>query len=202
MFCGERDFYVNALFNLREKLSRSKRYRESWAAAIVKRMIPLQIRVLRKEREWSQADLAKESQLTQGVISRAEDPNYGNLSINTLVRIAAGFDCAFIVRFVPFSELGRWYTQAESEKALSVASFQGDGGFEPWRATLLSGHFVNSNAWQWESLTVTQTAEVSSVSSVWPIPKKEPRAAMTPNPQGFLTLTAVQAMPAEYAEGH
>ena len=83
---------MNALSKLREKLDRSKRYRESFAASVVKRMVPLQIRVLRKQHEWSQARLAKESNLTQGEISRAEDPDYGNLTINTLVRIASGFD--------------------------------------------------------------------------------------------------------------
>jgi transcriptional regulator with XRE-family HTH domain len=88
-------------------------YRESFAASVAKRMIPLQIRVLRKQRgpEWSQARLAKESKLTQGVVSRAEDPDYGNPTLNTLVRIAAGFDCAFLGRFVPFSEVGKWYAK-------------------------------------------------------------------------------------------
>jgi len=120
---------VNVLSRLWEKLARSKRYRESFAASVVKRMIPLQIRVLRKQRGWSQVDLAKESKLTQGVISRAEDPDYGNLTVNTLVRIGAGFDCAYVGRFVPFSELGRWYANLSNEKALEVPSFNDDHGF-------------------------------------------------------------------------
>jgi len=114
---------VNALSNLWEKLSHSKKYRESFAASVVKRMIPLQIRALRKQRDWSQARLAAESKLTQGVISRAEDPEYGNLTVNTLVRIGAGFDCAFVGRFVPFSELARWYADLSDEKALEVPGF-------------------------------------------------------------------------------
>jgi transcriptional regulator with XRE-family HTH domain len=114
---------MNALSKLREKLARSRRYRESFAASVVKRMLPLQIRVLRKRREWSQARLAEESRVTQGVISRAEDPDYGNLTVNTLVRIGAGFDCAYIGRFVPFSELIKWYTDLEDEKSLEVLSF-------------------------------------------------------------------------------
>jgi transcriptional regulator with XRE-family HTH domain len=91
-------------------------------------MIPLQVRVLRKQRDWTQAHLAGESKLTQGVISRAEDPEYGNLTVNTLVRIGAGFDCAFVGRFVPFSELGRWYVALENEKALEVPTFGDDHG--------------------------------------------------------------------------
>ena len=120
---------MNGLSSLWEKLTRSKKYRESFVASVVKRMIPLQIRVLRKQRDWSQAQLATESKLTQGVISRAEDPDYGNLTVNTLVRIASGFDCAFVGRFVPFSELCRWYSMLEHENALRVPSFDDDAGF-------------------------------------------------------------------------
>ena len=125
---------MNTLSNLRQKLSRSKGYREAFVASVAKRMTPLQIRTLRRQRDWSQSRLATESGLTQGVISRAEDPEYGNLTINTLVRIASGFDCAFVGRFIPFSELGRWYTTLEDERAMEVESFADDSGFaEPVR---------------------------------------------------------------------
>ena len=117
---------MNALSSLWEKLDRSKRYRESFAASFVKRTIPLQIRVLRKQRGWPQARLAEESKLTQGVISRAEDPDYGNLTVNTLVRIGAGFDCAYVGRFVPFSELASWYVSLQNENVLEVPSFGND----------------------------------------------------------------------------
>ena len=113
---------MNALYKLWEKFSKSKKYRDSFVAAQTKQLIPMQIRVLRKQRDWSQTTLAQESNLTQGAISRAEDPDYGNLTINTLVRVAAGFDVAFVGKFVPFSELGRWFTEL-SEEGLEVASF-------------------------------------------------------------------------------
>jgi transcriptional regulator with XRE-family HTH domain len=129
---------MNALLSdLRSKLSRSKRYRDAFAASVAKRMIPLQIRVLRNQRGWSQARLAEESRLTQGVISRAQDPEYGNLTINTLVRIAAGFDCAYIGRFVPFSELGKWYIALEDENSFRVSSFADDVGFIERKMPLL-----------------------------------------------------------------
>jgi transcriptional regulator with XRE-family HTH domain len=133
---------MNALSNLWQRLDRSKRYRESFPAAVVKRMVPLQIRVLRKQRGWSQAQLAQESKLTQGVISRAEDPDYGNLTINTLVRIGAGFDCAFVGRFVPFSELAKWYVGMTDEKSLEVPSFADDRGFITSTAGEISGTSV------------------------------------------------------------
>jgi transcriptional regulator with XRE-family HTH domain len=112
-------------------------------------MIPLQIKVLRRQRDWSQERLAKESKLTQGVISRAEDPDYGNLTINTLVRVGAGFDCAFIGRFAPFSELGKWYTALDDENALQVPSFDSDNGLirrkEP-QAAAIKGADVEQSA--------------------------------------------------------
>jgi transcriptional regulator with XRE-family HTH domain len=117
---------MNALSRLWEKLTRSKKYRDGFVASTVKRMIPLQIRVLRKQREWSQAQLATESNLTQGVISRAEDPDYGNLTVNTLIRIGAGFDCAFVGRYVPFSDFAKWYANLSDEKSLEVSSFGDD----------------------------------------------------------------------------
>jgi transcriptional regulator with XRE-family HTH domain len=186
---------VNVLSNLREKLDQSKRYRESWAASIVKRMLPLQIRVLRREREWSQADLAKKAELTQGVISRAENPNYGNLSVNTLVRIAAGFDCAFIGRFVPFSELGKWYTSVTEDKALEVPSFPHDRGFEAL-PTVAPGELANCTYWQSAYLANSAPTEVFYV------PRKEPGTATvtTPHrPQEWQTITDVRYPHSEFA---
>jgi transcriptional regulator with XRE-family HTH domain len=101
----------------------SKKYRRAFVRAELKRGVPFQIRALRKKRGWSQEKLALASGLTQGVISRAEDPNYGNLTFNTVLEIAAGFDVAFIGRFVPFSELAQWVENL-SEESLQAASFE------------------------------------------------------------------------------
>src|SRR5438552_2501278 len=84
------------------KLASSKEYREAFVASFLKRYIPFQIRAIRKKRRISQPALAEASKITQGVISRAEDPDYGNLTLNTVLRIAAGFDLAFVGKFVRF----------------------------------------------------------------------------------------------------
>jgi transcriptional regulator with XRE-family HTH domain len=97
------------------KKLKDKRYREEYATAMLKRMIPYQVRAIRKKRGWSQAQLAEAAQVTQGVISRAEDPDYGNLTLTTIGRIAAGYDLAAIIRLVPFSELVR-YSENTSER--------------------------------------------------------------------------------------
>src|SRR5712664_3246459 len=90
-----------------EKL-RNKEYRSNFAALQLKRGVPFQIRTLLKKREWTQEQLAESANLTQGVVSRAQNPDYGNLTINTISRIASGFDVGFVGQFVPFSRLVEW----------------------------------------------------------------------------------------------
>ena len=105
-----------------EKL-RSKKYREQLVASQVKRGIPFQIRSLMKQKNLSQENLADRAGLSQGVVSRAANPNYGNLTLNTIIRIAAGFDVAFVGRFVPFSDLDEWFSNLSPE-TVSVQSFE------------------------------------------------------------------------------
>jgi transcriptional regulator with XRE-family HTH domain len=87
------------------KLASSKEYRDAFVSAFLKRFIPFQIRTIRKKRGISQKELAEDSAITQGVVSRAEDPDYGNLTFNTALRVASGFDLAFVGKFVGYSEL-------------------------------------------------------------------------------------------------
>jgi transcriptional regulator with XRE-family HTH domain len=88
-------------------------------------MIPFQITAMRKKVGWSQQQLAEASGLSQGVISRAEDPTYGNLTFNTILRIAAGFDVAFIGEFISFSQLVK-RVENLSEQSVQVATFEQD----------------------------------------------------------------------------
>lgn len=113
---------MSAFEQLWKKLARNKRYREEFVAAQVKRGIPFQIRALMKTLGLSQEALATRARLSQGVVSRAANPTYGNLTLNTIIRIAAGFDVAFVGRFVPFSELDRWFTDL-SEDSLRIKTF-------------------------------------------------------------------------------
>jgi transcriptional regulator with XRE-family HTH domain len=114
---------VNIFEKIWTKL-RNKEYRKAFVSAEVKRMIPFQISAMRKLRGISQEELAKRSGLTQGVISRAEDPDYGNLTFNTVIKIANGFDVAFVGKFVPHSELAAWYLGFSEESLGNVPSFE------------------------------------------------------------------------------
>lgn len=105
------------------KLSGSREYRSSFAKAQFKRLVPFQIRELRKQRGWNQEQLAQRANVTQGVVSRAEDSNYGNLTVNTILKIADGFDAVFVGRFVPYSEFIKWY-EDPTEPFKKVPSFE------------------------------------------------------------------------------
>lgn len=84
---------------------RDRKFRDAFVASQFKRSIPFQIAALRKKLGFSQEQLGDAAKLTQGVVSRAENPNYGNLTFNTVLRIANGLDVAVIIEFVPFSRL-------------------------------------------------------------------------------------------------
>jgi transcriptional regulator with XRE-family HTH domain len=109
-----------------KKLARSKSYREEFALAMLKRMVPFQIKAIRKKRDISQTELAQSSNLTQGVISRAEDPDYGNLTLNTIGRVAAGFDLAFIGKFVPFSDLVKLTENLSESEFANLSNFSNE----------------------------------------------------------------------------
>jgi transcriptional regulator with XRE-family HTH domain len=104
-----------------EKLS-NRDYRLTYVAEHVKTWIARQIRTLREERGWSQEELGQRSGKTQSVISRLEDPDYGRLTIQTLLDLSAAFDVALEVRFVDFPGFLR-RSRDLSTDAMKVASF-------------------------------------------------------------------------------
>jgi transcriptional regulator with XRE-family HTH domain len=104
------------------KLENNKAYREAYVCEHIKTSVPIQIRHLREERTLTQAQLAAMAKTTQTVISRLEDPNYGNLTLNSLLKIAAALDIALLVKFAPFSRMLLEF-QDLSPTALSVKAF-------------------------------------------------------------------------------
>jgi transcriptional regulator with XRE-family HTH domain len=104
-----------------EKL-KSKPYRQAYVAEHVRTGIAYQIRSLRAQRGWSQKRLAEEMGKPQSVVSRLEDPDYGKLSVQTILEWAAVFDVALLVQYISFPEFLR-RTQDVSPEALRVDSF-------------------------------------------------------------------------------
>jgi transcriptional regulator with XRE-family HTH domain len=106
---------------LLDKLTR-KTYREAYVEENVRTWIAYQIRALREARGWSQKKLAEVLGKPQSVLSRIEDPDYGKLSIQTLLEVAAAFDVALLVQFADFPEfINR--TEDVSPEALNRESY-------------------------------------------------------------------------------
>ena len=107
---------------LLEKL-RDRAYRRAFRSAAVRNHIALQVRTLRKAKYDSQKKLAEACNKPANVITRLENPNYGRVSVKTMLELADAFDVGLSVRFVPFGEMA-----AENEdlsiEALNVPSFE------------------------------------------------------------------------------
>lgn len=81
--------------------------REYYAEAAVEQGLAYQIRINRELRGLTQRELAATIGTRQSAISRMEDPDYGSHSIPKLLQVAHAFDCALLIKLVPFSTLAR-----------------------------------------------------------------------------------------------
>jgi transcriptional regulator with XRE-family HTH domain len=98
---------------------------------------------MRAGRNLSQGELAERAGMKQSRISLMENPSYEGLNINTLRRLAAAFDVALIVRFVPYGELLGWATNLD-EKQLNPVSFDHDPAFKPMPMQEIKGSAVSA----------------------------------------------------------
>lgn len=104
---------------LLERLT-NKRYRAAYVEENVRTGIAFQIRTLRGE--MSQADFGKKLGKPQSVVSRLEDPDYGKLSVQTLLEVAAALDIALLVKFASFPDFIQ-QTRDVSPAGLSVPAY-------------------------------------------------------------------------------
>lgn len=97
-----------------------KEFRDGYLDSHVKMFIAEQIKCLRGDK--SQKEFAKELGTTQSVISRLENPEYGKVTIQTLLEIASKLDIALLVRFAGYPEFME-VTSDFSENTFKPKSF-------------------------------------------------------------------------------
>lgn len=97
-------------------------YRHAYMEAAVEQGVAWQIKINREARGISQSALAMLLGTKQSAVSRLEDPEYGAHSLDTLKKVANIFDCALLVRLVPYSVLAR-ESECLSREDLFAESF-------------------------------------------------------------------------------
>lgn len=111
----------------------SKDYRHSYLREMTTGWIVHQIKELRNQRGWSQAQLGKEAGKLQSAIARIENLDYGKWNTSTLLELAEAFDVAIEVRFVNWPTFLK-STDDTSPDVMRVPSFSIDG-FVPMPST-------------------------------------------------------------------
>jgi transcriptional regulator with XRE-family HTH domain len=82
-----------------------KSMRHQYMANHLRMMISFQVRLIRIQRGWTQAELAKRCATWQSEIARLEDWDAEFPPVQTLQKVAAAFDCALRISFEGWEEI-------------------------------------------------------------------------------------------------
>jgi len=83
---------------------KDRSYRFAFVAERVRSSIALQVRALREQRNrMTQKQLGDTLGMAQTWVSKLESPDYGKMSVATLLRLAEAFDTDLEIKFRPFS---------------------------------------------------------------------------------------------------
>jgi transcriptional regulator with XRE-family HTH domain len=115
---------------LTKRLMRGRETRARFVESHLNKGLAFQIQSLRDRKDWSQQELADKLGTNQNAVYRLENPGYGKPTLTTLKKVAAVFDVALVVRFVPFSQVVNWVSgtpfidRGLTPSALEVPSFE------------------------------------------------------------------------------
>jgi transcriptional regulator with XRE-family HTH domain len=99
-----------------------KKMRDAYLSGQTRTKLTNQIRAIRNQRGWLQGEFAKILGKPQSNVSRLENREYGNFTLNTLLELASAFDVGLVVEFVPYDDFLR-RTHDLSTTHLQVRSF-------------------------------------------------------------------------------
>ena len=85
-------------------LSKSKAYRDAYLSNHVRASIAYQIQALREKMNLSQQAFALKVGVKQSAVSRLENPDYGKVTVGTLLQIALALDVAVLIKFCAYTE--------------------------------------------------------------------------------------------------
>lgn len=79
-------------------------YAHAYMEAHAVSRIAAQVHAIRKQRGWSQSELAEKSGMAQERVSKIESADFESVTLKTLNKFAEAFDVHLHVSFVPFSQ--------------------------------------------------------------------------------------------------
>jgi transcriptional regulator with XRE-family HTH domain len=82
---------------------RDREYRHAFVNERLRSSVALQIRALREARTMTQTQLGEAIGMAQTWVSKLENPEYGRMTVATLLRLAEAFDTDLEIKFRPFS---------------------------------------------------------------------------------------------------
>jgi transcriptional regulator with XRE-family HTH domain len=83
---------------------RDTEYRHAFVSERLRASVALQIRALRQARVMTQKELGDAIGMAQTWVSKLENPEYGKMTVATLLRLAEKFDTDLEIKFRPFSK--------------------------------------------------------------------------------------------------